>query len=232
MREKTRISRRTVLRGAILLGAGTWTAMAMTACSSPQSASSAPEPTPTPGGVSSGAPGPAKTLLVYFSQPGENYSFGGRTDLEIGNTEVLAGMIRELIGCDVHRIEATDPYSDDYDATVARNSREQNTDARPAMANPLSSIEPFDTVLLGSPIWNSRAPMIMSTFTESHDFTGKTVHPFVTHAMSGLGTTERDYAESCRDARIGTGLAVRGEEVREHRADVETWLRRIGLLAA
>ncbi|HEY8717671.1 flavodoxin [Pengzhenrongella sp.] len=97
-------------------------------------------------------------------------------------------MISELIGCDVHRIEATDTNPDAYDATVARNSREQNTDARPAIANPLSSIEQYDTVLLGSPIWNSRAPMIMSTFTEAHDFTGTTVHPFVTHAMSGLGT--------------------------------------------
>ena len=78
---------------------------------------------------------------------------------------------------------------------------------------------------LGSPIWNVRAPMIMSTFTDSHDFTGKTVHPFVTYAVSGLGSIERDYAASCPGARIGAGLAVRGEEVPQHRPDVETWLR-------
>ena len=74
--------------------------------------------------------------------------------------------------------------------------------------------------------------MIMSTFTEAHDFTGKTVHPFVTYAVSGLGSTERDYAASCPGARIGQGLAVRGEEVREHRPDVEAWLRATGLLTA
>ena len=50
----------------------------------------------------------------------------------------------------------------------------------------------YDTVLLGSPIWNVRAPMIMTTFTEQLDFTGKTVVPFTTHAMSGLGTTVPD----------------------------------------
>ena len=43
--------------------------------------------------------------------------------------------------------------------------------------------------------------MIMTTFTENHDFTGKTVRPFVTYAVSGLGSTERDYTASCPGAR-------------------------------
>ena len=115
-------------------------------------------------------------LLAYFSRAGENYYYGGRSGLKVGNTEVVAEHDRRLIGCDVHRIEAADPYPDDYDATVARNVREQDANARPAIANPLTSSTGYDTVLLGSPIWNVRAPMIMSTFTESLDFTGKTVH--------------------------------------------------------
>jgi FMN-dependent NADH-azoreductase len=139
-------------------------------------------------------------------------------------------MIRRLIGCDVHRIEPLDPYSDDYEETVARNVLEQNANARPAVANPLASIRPYDTVMLGSPIWNVRAPMIMSTFIEGFDFTGKTVFPFTTHAMSGLGTTVRDYAASCPGATIGEGLAVRGEEVRGAGAAVESWLRQVKLL--
>jgi hypothetical protein len=139
-------------------------------------------------------------------------------------------MIAELIDCNVYRIAAADPYPASYDATVARNVAEQDADARPAIANPLASIEQYDTVLLGSPIWNVRPPMIMSTFTENHDFTGKTVHPFVTYAVSGLGSTQRVYTEACSGARIGDGLAVRGEEVTQHRGDVETWLRDGGLL--
>ncbi|MGW0828532.1 flavodoxin [Streptomyces sp. NPDC002845] len=69
--------------------------------------------------------------------------------------------------------------------------------------------------------------MIMSTFAEGYDFRGKTVHPVTTYAMSGLGTTKRDYAAS-RGATIGEGLAVRGEEVRKADAEVRSWLRRIG----
>ena len=48
--------------------------------------------------------------------------------------------------------------------------------------------------------------------------------------MSGLGTTERDYAASCPGAVIGEGLAVQGEEVRDAGAAVASWLRGTGLL--
>jgi flavodoxin len=224
-------SRRAVLQRGLLLGVGGWAA-ALTGCSSPDNAPAAPTPTTTatPTPTRGGATTANRILLAYFSRPGENYYYGGRRNLEVGNTEVLARMIAELIDCNVHRIEATDPYPASYDATVARNVREQNADARPAIADPLASIEQYGTVLLGSPIWNVRSPMIMTTFTESYDFTGMTVHPFVTYAVSGLGSTERDYTASCPGARIAPGLAVQGEEVTQHRADVETWLRDAGLL--
>lgn len=66
-------------------------------------------------------------------------------------------MISSEITCYVHRIEAAEPYSDDYDDTVARNVREQQADARPALANPLPDISGYDVVLLGSGLWN-RSP--------------------------------------------------------------------------
>jgi flavodoxin len=228
-------SRRTLLRSGLLLGVGGW-AQILAGCSSPDSPPpttrpirTAASPTLTPPGGE--MPAANRILIAYFSRPGENYYYCGRRNLEVGNTEVLARIIAELIGCDVYRIAATDPYPDGYDATVARNVTEQNADARPAIANPLASIERYDRLLLGSPIWNVRPPMIMSTFAESYDFTGKTVHPFVTYAVSGLGSTERDYAASCAGGQIRPGLAVRGEEVTQHRDDVSAWLRQSRLLS-
>ena len=203
------------------------TGVQVTGCSTSQSSEAAPEAGERPAATPSSG---KRVLLAYFSRPGENYFNGGRTDLEVGNTEVLARMISEHIECDVHRIEAAEAYSDGYDATVARNVREQSSDARPVITNPLSSIDRYDVVLLGSPIWNVRAPMIMSTFAERYDFRGRTVHPVTTYAMSGLGTTERDYAEVCSGATIGEGLAVRGEEVGKADAEVRSWLRHIGAL--
>ena len=198
----------------------------LTACGGPVSdAPSVAERAPRPAGGARG-----RILLAYFSRPGENWWNGGRRVLKVGNTEMLTRIIRAQLNCDVHRIRAADPYPHSYDATVRRNVREQDADARPAIAAPLPSIEDYDTVLLASPIWNVRAPMIMTTFTEAYDFSGKTVLPVTTHAMSGLGTTPDDYAESCRGARIGSGLAVRGEEARTAGADVDAWLRRASLL--
>ncbi|HET9873932.1 MAG TPA: flavodoxin [Propionibacteriaceae bacterium] len=227
-----RVTRRALLAGGLTLSATGW--LGTTACTT-TSQPEAPIPTPPTApssnarSPSDGGPG-ARVLLAYFSRAGENYYYGGRRDLEVGNTEVLAGMIAELIDCDMHRIEAADPYPDDYDATVQRNVTEQDEDARPGIANPLTSIAAYDTVLLGSPIWNVRAPMIMTTLTEAHDFAGKTVLPFVTYAVSGLGSVQRDYTRSCRGAQIGEGLAVRGEEVNQSHADVEDWLQTAGLL--
>ncbi|OHV34212.1 hypothetical protein BCD49_24430 [Pseudofrankia sp. EUN1h] len=172
-----------------------------------------------------------RVLLAYFSRAGENYYYGGRRNLTVGNTEVLARSIAARIDCDVHRIEAADPYPDDYEATVARNVREQNADARPAIAKPLPSIAQYDVVLLAGPIWNVRPPMIMWTFTGALDFTGKIVHPVVTYAVSGLGRAAEDYGRACRGGTIRDGLAVLGETVADADADqqVSTWLTRAGL---
>jgi flavodoxin len=177
-----------------------------------------------------GAAARRKVLIAYFSRAGENYYYGGRRDLKIGNTEVLATMIAKHIAADVYRIRAASPYQHDYEATVARNVREQNADARPRIANPLKSIEDYHVVLLGSPIWNVRPPMIMSTFAERFDFSGKTIHPFVTYAVSDLGTTMETYRDLSTGARISAGLAVRGETVRQADPQVRAWLRRINLL--
>ena len=175
-------------------------------------------------------PADARVLIAYFSRAGENYHYGGRRFLEVGNTEVLAGIIGNHVTCDVHRIEAAEPYSDDYDDTVDRNVREQEADARPAIANPLPDLGGYDVVMLGSGLWNVRPPMIMRTFTEGLDFTGKTVLPVVTYAVSGLGSAPDEYADACPGATFGEALAVRGEEVRQADDAVAAWLRRVALI--
>lgn len=169
-------------------------------------------------------------LVAYFSRAGENYYNGGRTLLEVGNTEVVANLIQATLSVDVYRIEAADPYPDSYDETVARNVGEQDADARPALANPAPDVGDYDTVLLGSGIWNVRPPMIMSTFLDNVDLTGKRLAPFVTYAVSGLGRTIDVYTDLAPGATITDGLAVRGEEAVDATDDVRAWLRRLELL--
>ncbi|NEK96392.1 hypothetical protein GCU67_19805 [Modestobacter muralis] len=225
----TAVDRRSFLRVALTVTASAVAGAGLAACSTPtpQPTSTAPSTQPTETGSTVAR---NNVLLAYFSRAGENYYYGGRRNLEVGNTQVAAEMISGLIDCDVYRIEAADPYSDVYEDTVARNVAEQDADARPAIAAPLPPVEQYDTVLLGSPIWNVRAPMIMSTFVEGLDLAGKTVLPFVTYAVSRLGNAPRDYAQLLPNSTLGDGLAVQGEEAGDAQADVEQWLRAAGLL--
>jgi flavodoxin len=227
-RDQGTLTRRSLVRAALVVGTAAVTGSGTSGCGASGIEPSLPptrRDTPMPDSTERSSE--RRILLAYFSRAGENYYYGGRRTLKIGNTEVLAGMICQLVACDIYRIEAADSYSADYDATVDRNVREQNDNARPGIANPRTSISDYDTVLVGSPIWNNRAPMIMSTFVESLDFRAKTLYPFVTYAVSGLGSTERDYAISAPGATIGEGLAVRGEEVQSAQSQAAGWLRRI-----
>ena len=89
-------SRRALLQRGLLLGVG-GLAAALTGCSSPDNAPAAPtpttRPTPTPAVTPEAATTANRILLAYISRPGENNYYGGRRNLEDGNTEVLDRMI-------------------------------------------------------------------------------------------------------------------------------------------
>ncbi len=180
----------------------------------------------------------SRVLVAFFSRAGENnYGTDTHVMLDVGYTETVAGYLADELGCDRFKIEASDPYSSSYSDTVARNVQEQRDDARPAIANlaDLPSIDQYDVVLVGSPIWNVQPPMIMRTFLESYDFSGKTVAPFVTYDMSGLGSTMTVYREELPDtATLADGLAVYEEDAQADagRQQAHDWLVSLGLVQA
>ncbi|GEB96348.1 flavodoxin [Microbacterium lacticum] len=204
-------------------------AVGVLAACSPTRESPVPSATDDPAAAPTTPAQTRRVLVAYFSRPGENYYYGDRVTLETGNTHVVADMIAAAASVDVYRIEAADPYPEDYEETVARNVREEDSDARPAIAGTLPDVAQYDTILLGSPVWNVQTPMIMRTFVEGVDLAGKTVHPFVTYAVSGMGRVDSDYADLCPDSTIAEVLAVQGETAAQAQPDVEAWLRRIGL---
>ena len=225
--------RRTLLTAPIALG-GVLLGGQLVACSAPTAPPvrpSNPEVITATDSLEPSVVPASRVLLTYFSRAGENYYYGDRTILEVGNTEVVANLIAGAATVDVFRIEAQAPYPDSYDATVARNVQEQDDDARPAIAGTLPDVSGYDTVLVGSGLWNVQPPMIMRTFVEGVDLTGKKIFPFVTYAVSGLGRTIDVYTELCPQSTIGEGLAIRGEEALQAQSDVDLWLRSIGVLS-
>ena len=172
----------------------------------------------------------AGILVVYFSRTGEQYRVGV---IDKGNTAVVAEMIAEENGADMFElVPAEDTYPDTYDALTDAAKQEQNEGARPAYRDDVPDLTQYATVFVGAPVWWGDWPMILYTFFETEDLSGKTLIPFSTHEGSGLSGFDKKLASACPDSEVLAGLAVRGEDCQtkqdDVRASVRGWLAGLG----
>lgn len=166
----------------------------------------------------------AKNLIAFYSRADENYVSGMMRHLDIGNTEVAAGIIEKFIDADMFKIEQLQAYAKDYNTCIAQAQEDQKRDARPKLKAYPNSIDGYDTIYLGFPNYWSTMPMAVFTFLEHFDFSGKTIKPFCTHEGSGMGSSERDIRRLCPNAKVEKGLAIRGGSVRQAEKEIERWL--------
>ena len=166
----------------------------------------------------------AKNLIVFYSRADENYVNGMIKHLDIGNTEVAAGIIEKFIDADVFKIEQMQSYAKDYNTCIAQAQEDQRRDARPELKAYPDSIDGYETIYLGFPNYWSTMPMAVFTFLEHFDFSGKTIKPFCTHEGSGMGSSERDIRRLCPNAKVEKGLAIRGGSVKQADKEIERWL--------
>lgn len=111
-----------------------------------------------------------KILVVYFSWS------------TVGNTEKMASYIQEQTNGDLFEIEPLNPYPSDYEECTDVALAERDENARPEIANLPDSIEEYDAIFIGYPIWWHTAPMIIGTFLESYDLSDVNVYPFTQSA--------------------------------------------------
>lgn len=52
----------------------------------------------------------SKSLILYFSRAGNNYTNEGIKNIEIGNTEVIANYIKEFTDGDMFKVDPLDEY--------------------------------------------------------------------------------------------------------------------------
>ena len=155
---------------------------------------------------------PATTLVVYFSAT--------------GNTKPLAEYAAKHLSADLYEIVAAQPYTDadlNYNDNTSRTTIEQgDADARPEIDGLIESIDSYDTIYLGYPIWWGEAPRIIDTFLESFDFSGKTIVPFCTSASSGVGSSANLLHDLCSPEAVwmdGTRFAIGTDE-----AAITAWI--------
>lgn len=172
----------------------------------------------------------SEKLIAFYSRADENYVNGMIKMLDIGNTEVAAGIIQELTGADMFKIEQLQEYSKNYNECIAQAQSDQKRDARPELKAYPESINNYDIIYLGFPNYWSTMPMAVFTFLEHFDFSGKTIMPFCTHEGSGMGSSERDIRRLCPKAQVEKGLAIHGGSVSRSRKEIEKWIERRDVL--
>ena len=137
-------------------------------------------------------------LVAYFSASGV--------------TARAAQRIAEAVGADVLEIEPAQRYTAadlDWNDPHSRSSVEMSDGScRPAIAGAVASMDAYDTVFVGFPIWWGVEPRVVDTFLEAYDFSGKTMIPFATSGGSGIGRAEKSVREHCPAATWKRGGLV------------------------
>lgn len=168
-----------------------------------------------------------KTMIVYYSRTGENYWNGSIKNLEKGNTETVAEMVADMTGGDLFEVETVKTYPEDYYQCIDEAKAELQRGDRPEVKAYADDLEDYDTIYVGYPNWWGTMPMVMFTFLEHYDLSGKRIITFCTNEGSGMGGSERDLKKICKGAKVEKGLSIHGAEAAQSRSKVEAWVRKM-----
>lgn len=169
----------------------------------------------------------SKTMIVYYSRTGENYWNGSIKNLEKGNTETIAEMVADMTGGDLFEVETVKTYPEDYYQCIDEAKAELQRGDRPEVKAYADDLEDYDTIYVGYPNWWGTMPMVMFTFLEHYDLSGKRIIPFCTNEGSGMGGSERDLKKICKGAKVEKGLSIHCAEAAQSRSKVEAWVRKM-----
>ena len=126
------------------------------------------------------------TLVAYFSAT--------------GTTKRVAQNLAKATGADIYEIKPLKPYTSadlNWHDNNSRSSVEMNdSKSRPEIVADNFSVDNYDIIYLGFPIWWGTAPKVVHTFLEKYDFSGKKIIIFATSGSSGLGDTANNLKSS------------------------------------
>ena len=106
----------------------------------------------------------------------------------LGNLEYMAGIIQEVTGGDLFRIETVEAYPLDHESLVDQAAEEQDADARPALSSHIENLDQYDTVFIGYPNWWADLPQPLYTFFDEYDFSGTVERCVFQHDCDNRGT--------------------------------------------
>lgn len=131
-----------------------------------------------------------KKLVAFFSATGV--------------TRQLAQNLAKAANADIYEIKPVVPYTSADLNWMDKNARStvemKDKNSRPEIKEDDFSVQDYDIIFLGFPIWWYIAPTIINTFLEKHDFTNKKIVLFATSGGSGFGKTIENLKSSVSDS--------------------------------
>lgn len=192
-----------------------------------ESSSQTNESTPTPSNTN------GKNLVVYFLMPDNvddsTVVIDGET---LGNTQYMAYVIQETVGADIFRIEPETPYPTDHDELVDIAREEQSNNARPAIKDTIENFDTYENIFVGYPNWWGDMPMILYSFFDEYDFSGKTIIPFNTHGGSGFSGTISTIKELEPNAEVLDGKSISRNDIQDAEQEIVDWVNSLDLKQA
>lgn len=155
----------------------------------------------------------SKALVVYFSHS--------------GNTESVAKEIQSQTDADIFEIVPETAYTTDYNTLLDVAQNEKKDNARPAISGTIDNLDDYDTIYIGFPNWWADMPMVLYTFLDTYDLSGKTIAPFVTSGGSGFSNTISTIKSLEPNAVVTDGLAIRDSQAGNPASAVSEWLDKL-----
>ena len=157
-----------------------------------------------------------KVLVLYYSQT--------------SNTKAVATELATRLGADIEEIVLTQPYDEDFQATIERCKQDREQGIVPEIQPLAADIAKYDVVFLGYPVWfGTYAPPVI-TFLSQVDLSGKKVVPFCTFGSGGLESSMKDLAEAQPTAEILPGYGVRAARLDAAPKEIDQFLKANGFL--
>lgn len=165
-------------------------------------------------GTAEAAEGLGNSLVVYFSWS--------------GNTKSVAEEIGRQTGAELFELAPETPYSNDYDTVLDEAKTEQSEDARPGIMGTINGFENYNVIFVGYPNWWGDAPMIIYSFLDDYDLSGKTIIPFCTSGGSGFSDSLNTIRSMEPEAEMLDGLSLGSSEAGNPEGAVSEWLSQLG----
>lgn len=146
-----------------------------------------------------------------------------------GNTRTAAAEIASQTGGDLFQITTSNTYPVSHSEASGIAEDELRADARPPLTSQVENMEQYDVVFVGYPIWWYTSPMVIRSFLEAYDFSGKTIVPFCTTLGAGVGQSVDEIRELCPDAAVLDGLTLSTGRAERMQSSISDWLNGLDL---